>query len=224
MALGIVFNIAVYIGECRMKKALLPLIIVVLVAFSAYAQEVDRDILRKAEAGDSFEQLLAGLEYSRLGNYNKAFEWYLKSANQNNPDAQALTGKLYERGQGVRRDLAKAVEWYKKGAEQGSIEAQVRLGVLYKEGRGVRRDYRLSSDYLTRAATQGSHEAQLLLGDLYWNGNIGGTPNRVTACAWYFFSKDGNSIRRCNQLSQAEIDRSGYEVERYQDEYKLLDK
>jgi TPR repeat protein len=212
-----------YLGESLMKKALL-VFSALIIAFSAFAQEADRDILKKAEAGDPFEQLLAGLEYSKLGNHNKAFDWYLKSASQNNPEAQTMLGKLYEQGTGVRRDPAKAAEWYKKGAEQGSVEAQTRIGILYKDGRGVKRDYRLAADYLTRAATQGDREAQLLLGDLYWNGNINDTPNRVTACAWYFFSKNGNAIKRCNQLSQAEIDRSGYEVERYQDEYKLLDK
>ncbi|MDR2400106.1 MAG: sel1 repeat family protein [Deferribacteraceae bacterium] len=206
-----------------MRKALIVLIFL-LIAFSAYTQEADRNILMKAEAGDPFEQFLAGLEYSKLGNHNKAFDWYLKSANQNNVEAQTMLGKMYESGVGIRRDLAKAAEWYKKGTEQGSVEAQTRLGALYKDGRGVRRDYRLAADYLTRAATQGSHEAQRLLGDLYWGGHIGSAPNRVTACAWYFFSKDSNSIKRCNQLSQAEIDRSGYEVERYQDEYKLLDR
>jgi TPR repeat protein len=54
-------------------------------------------------------------------NYERAFEWYFKSANQkqDNSLSQNSLGIMYEEGRGVRRDLSKAKEWFNKACSNG---------------------------------------------------------------------------------------------------------
>ena len=51
----------------------------------------------------------------------KAFKWYLKSAEQRHAGAQYKLGWMYEYGLGVDQSYELAVEGYKKAAEQGHI-------------------------------------------------------------------------------------------------------
>lgn len=47
--------------------------------------------------------------------YEKAFEWFLKSAKEGNKFAQYSLGNLYYYGNGVERDLSQTFLWYQKG-------------------------------------------------------------------------------------------------------------
>ena len=56
--------------------------------------------------------------------YAKAVEWYRKSAEQGNDEAQYSLGIMYECGYGVSKDYAKAAEWYRKAAKEGHVRAR----------------------------------------------------------------------------------------------------
>ncbi len=45
-------------------------------------------------------------------NYKKAFKYYLFSAEQGVPEAQFNVANMYERGDGVKKDLIQSVRWY----------------------------------------------------------------------------------------------------------------
>lgn len=49
----------------------------------------------------------------------KAFEWYLKAANQGEALAQGSLGLMYFEGRGVKQDKVKSQEWYSKSCENG---------------------------------------------------------------------------------------------------------
>src|SRR3712207_8186487 len=49
-------------------------------------------------------------------------------------------GIMYERGLGVRADLAQAAAAYRRAAEAGDATGQYNLGVLYQTGKGVGQD------------------------------------------------------------------------------------
>ena len=55
-------------------------------------------------------------------------------AEQGDANAQALLGRMYEEGVGVKQDNVKAVKWYSRAAEQGIAEAQFNLGNMYVSG------------------------------------------------------------------------------------------
>jgi len=64
--------------------------------------------------------------YQGLGitqNYDKAFEWFSKSAEQGNSDANMLLGSMYLKGIGVAKDYGKAFKFIYNSCKFGSKEA-----------------------------------------------------------------------------------------------------
>ena len=53
----------------------------------------------------------------------KAFEYYLISAQKGNPETQYKVGNCYETGQGTKTDVEQALYWYQKAAAQGYPDA-----------------------------------------------------------------------------------------------------
>jgi len=66
--------------------------------------------------------------------YQKAFEWYTKAANQGNIRAQLNVGVMYEQGYGVRQDYRKAKEWFGKACDNGNQEGCDAYRVLNQHG------------------------------------------------------------------------------------------
>ncbi|KAI9209652.1 Sel1 repeat family protein [Polychytrium aggregatum] len=56
--------------------------------------------------------------------YERAFEWFSKSAEQGNRYGQRELGVCYETGEGVPEDIDAAVFWYRKSTDQG-LEAAI---------------------------------------------------------------------------------------------------
>jgi len=73
--------------------------------------------------------------------YVTAEQLYRSLAEKGDASAQHSLGKMYENGQGVRRDPAEAAKWYRLAADQGHTGAQFYLGGMYASGDGVPRDY-----------------------------------------------------------------------------------
>jgi TPR repeat protein len=67
----------------------------------------------------------------------RAFNYYLKAAQQGHAGAQNNLGLYYEHGSGTLKDEAKAFEWFQKAAEQGDPYAAMNLGRMYGDGRAV---------------------------------------------------------------------------------------
>lgn len=55
----------------------------------------------------------------------KAAEWYKKSAENGNRNAQYQLGRRYYFGNGVNEKKTEAVKWYQKAAEQNHAEAPI---------------------------------------------------------------------------------------------------
>ena len=90
---------------------------------------------RLAEQGNAEAQYKLGLMYD-MGkdvdqDYQKAFEWYEKSANQGFASSQSKLGSMYRYGKEVEVNHAKANEWYWKAFEQENEEAHYQLGTIY---------------------------------------------------------------------------------------------
>lgn len=58
-----------------------------------------------------------------IQDYKKAFEWYSKSAEQGNVDAQFTVGMMYHRGDGTAQNNEMAEIWLKKAADNGHKDA-----------------------------------------------------------------------------------------------------
>ena len=118
--------------------------------------------------------------------YEQAFSWFQKSAEQGYLSAQYGLGDCYYMGKGVAQDYSKAAAWYQKAADKGHVDAQCDLGRCYYFGNGVEQDYRKAIEWFRKSANReiGSAEAMCYLGNCYRYGN-GVEPNREQAIKWY---------------------------------------
>lgn len=113
-----------------------------------------------AFAGDSQHQYEYAKKCENDENFEEAFKWYQKSAEQGLARGQNNLGYMYEHGQGVVQDYIKAVEWYQKSAERGNSIAQNNLGYMYENGQGVIQNYTKAIEWYQKAAKQGNTTAK----------------------------------------------------------------
>jgi hypothetical protein len=85
---------------------------------------------KHAQEGDAASQLVVGMKYLELQNYDQALHWLEKSAAQGNVEAQMYLGDAYARGRGVSIDLVKAHMWLSLAAAKGGDEAKNRFQYL----------------------------------------------------------------------------------------------
>lgn len=119
-----------------------------------------------------------------------AIGWYRKAAEAGLPEAANNLGLLYERGQGVGRDVAAAASWYRRAAEQGLAVAQNNLGQLLQFGEGLERDPVAAAVLYKQAAFGGDPFGQVNYAQALANG-IGVEPDAVEAYAWLLLARVG---------------------------------
>jgi localization factor PodJL len=93
-------------------------------------------------------------------------------------------GSLYEKGQGLARDVQMARRYYALAAEAGNIKAMHNLAVLYAEGIDGKPDYRQASQLFRKAADRGLRDSQYNLGILYARG-LGVDQNLAESFKWF---------------------------------------
>ncbi|MCL2211494.1 MAG: DUF1963 domain-containing protein, partial [Treponema sp.] len=96
-----------------------------------YTQEHINRLTSAMNTGGAAEQFEMGLCYY-LGDgveqdYDAAFLWFSKAAEQNYAKAQLYLGECYDSGYGVKQDRKQAGQLFLKAAQQGLAEAQFRV-------------------------------------------------------------------------------------------------
>jgi tetratricopeptide (TPR) repeat protein len=102
--------------------------------------------------------------------YENAYKWYRKAAEQGDVNAQFSLATLYDYGEGVTQDYKEAAKWYRKAAEQGDDGAQYNLGVMYDQGDGVTQDDKVAVKWYRKAAELGHQRAKTRLKGLISKG------------------------------------------------------
>ena len=100
-------------------------------------------------------------------NYNLAFSWFNKAAKQDDPRALSYLGSMYEKGNGVPKDLTKALENYQKAADHGVDFAQYNVGKAYQNGIGTKVDLDEAIKYYQMASDQNVAAAHFELARIY---------------------------------------------------------
>lgn len=72
--------------------------------------------------------------------YKKAAEYYKKSAEKGNNEAQYFIGEMLYQGRNIKRDFKEALKWFRKAAEQGNAEAALRVAEMICKGHGIARN------------------------------------------------------------------------------------
>lgn len=100
----------------------------------------------------------------------KALHYLEQAAEQNNPYAAYLAGKILLTKETVK-DVLRAIRNFEIAAENGNDYAEYQLGKLYLYGKEVERDYDKAMVYLTSAASHGNQYARQLLHSMKANRN-----------------------------------------------------
>ena len=149
-----------------MKKLLIFLLLISMTCTSCVSDYIyerwPRNIVFnyvKAVCGRPIGQYYVSWYWNDHGNYERAFKWCYRSAEQGLSTAHFSLGYKYEFGRGVEKDIQKALYWYNIAAEQEEPSALYRLGVLYQIGKYVPKDEEKGMSLIRRAAELGSEEA-----------------------------------------------------------------
>jgi hypothetical protein len=135
-----------------------------------------------AHAAGDYER---GKQAYQASDYFTARQLWMPLALRGQARAQYSVGQLYEKGQGVDRDLSKALAWYRKAAEQNHAESQHWVAMAYAYGLGgVIKDDATAVKWLHRAAANGHRKSQSLLARIYQTGELGVTPDPRKARQW----------------------------------------
>lgn len=110
----------------------------------------DKDFLRAETAHASADYLQA------------AHIWQLL-ADDNDTISRTRLAWLYEKGQGVKRNLQRAAELFRQSAMDGDADAQYALAVMLQTGKGQTQDFEKSNLWLQKAANSGHRGAALAL-------------------------------------------------------------
>ena len=128
---------------------------------------INKKLLKDAENGVAVAQLKVGLHYEQNEDYEKAFKWFNKAAEQGDAPAQNHLGLMYLDGQGVDINFEEAFVWFAIAAEQGNSEAQCNLGRMYIDV--VHGSLEDAAYWLNQAYKQGNAEAEELLNEYnFW--------------------------------------------------------
>lgn len=125
--------------------------------------------LKKAESGDPAAQAEVAKLYTQLGgsleqfgtqsDYEEAFKWAKKAADQGDLDGLYCLALCYEHGRGTAVAKTKAAATYEKAAKMGHAPSQWNLAVCYLNGSGYERDEVKGYMWAYQAADQGNELA-----------------------------------------------------------------
>jgi TPR repeat protein len=112
-----------------------------------------------ANKGDVHAQVAIGFMHEKnSSNFGEAAKWYRKAADQGDPVAAWLLGRLYDNGKycghapynlgtTLKADPAEALKWFRQAGEGGVPDAQASLAEIYKEGYGEQKADKAESDF-----------------------------------------------------------------------------
>lgn len=137
---------------------------------------------------------MSGFAYQDDYVWQEKFKQAMPKAKAGDSDAQYDIGGMYEKGNGVAKDVGQAFEWYVKAAKQGNDKAAYKVGFSFLRGKGVSQNNQKALKWLNVAAEHNNVRAYYFLGTMYEKGK-GVSQNLDKALRWYTrASKGGYAI------------------------------
>jgi localization factor PodJL len=163
-------------------------------------QQAATDDLKALEAnvhnGDPEALFRVGVRFlsePALGGAKVAARWLAKAASRGHSEAQFMLASLYERGDGVEKDVPRAIGLYQLAANASHVRAMHNLGAMLlmraeeqkrQDAAGAARSYHDAAVWFERAAKQGFPDSQYNLALLYDQG-LGIEQDLLRAYQWY---------------------------------------
>lgn len=171
-----------------LKALIIAIISSILLIVASACHHVQMDefslLMEEAEAGSKEAQNDLGCYYFDNQDYQEAFKWFQKSAEQDFITAYFNLGRCYLNGLGVEQDIEQAITNYKIAAEKGMSDAEIILGCIYQDDRLEPYVPEESIYWFKRAASHGKQWGAMQLGIIYETGFFG-EQNDSLALHWY---------------------------------------
>jgi len=135
-------------------------------------------------AGDPVALHDYALELLNTGEKARAVQLLRDAAGRGLVMAEYRLAKLYERGEGVPRDMAASRSWTEKAAIGGNRLAMHDLAVFYAEGDAGPQSYAAAVEWFRTAADLGLVDSQYNLAVLYEQG-LGLSEDKAEAAFWF---------------------------------------
>ncbi|PKY55961.1 kinase-like protein [Rhizophagus irregularis] len=148
-------------------------------------------------------------------NDDKAFELFLKAAENNYSIAQVYLAKCYNDGYGTEENESLAFSWFQKAAENKNIVGQFYLGYCYEFNIGTKNNDNKFVEWYQKAANNGNTTAKLYLANCYRLGK-GIEKNESKAFEYYKILAEKKIIDAQNQLGNCFYYGIGTEINRDQ--------
>jgi hypothetical protein len=105
--------------------------------------------------------------------YQKAFEYFIKAAQNGHAQAQYKLGLMFSRGDGVEPDYQESTKWLEKSAGQGDCKAQYELAILQIQESDIDGKSKKYMQWLEESAQQKYESAKNQLGLLQRLSSLG---------------------------------------------------
>ena len=139
-------------------------------------------------------------EFTGTPRYDKAYEYFLKSAKANHPSACWMIGNMIinnKIGNQSKNDLKIAVEYFFKAKELGNIAAINSLALCYQKGLGIKKDINKALELFKEAANKNYAYSLNNLG-LYYEEK----KDYETALSYFIKSANLNESFACNKVAE----------------------
>jgi TPR repeat protein len=122
---------------------------------------------KEGQAGFTTENaFVQASNYWDRGQLTKAFDIFLRLADQGDASSQVNVGYFFDRGLGVRRDQAKALLWYRRAYRHGHASGAHNIGTLYRD----RGNFAVAAKWFSRALHSGNDGSALELAKIHLRG------------------------------------------------------
>jgi len=138
----------------------------------------------EANAGNAVAQYQYAQVRMSEGDLETAASFLRRAAQKGIAPAQYELGKLYERGQGVDKDMIEARNLIQKAAEAGHVNAMYDYALFLAEGEGGAKSEADAVTWFHEAGQAGHVDAQYNLGVVHAEG-IGTPQDLATALFWF---------------------------------------
>lgn len=155
--------------------------------FSSDAKRLKKNYLKAYEAGYLYAALPLGEYYLREAGsaqeYQRAYGFFSVAAEQNQPRAHLLIGRMHEKGLGKPKNMQVALKHYEKAYELGNLDASKELGWLYAQI-GIYGDIDKAIERYETSASAGNASSMYAMAVLY-HGYIKSFLDLDKAVYWY---------------------------------------
>jgi TPR repeat protein len=131
-----------------------------------------------------------------------AFQWMLRSAEQNYDKGLFGIGRYYRDGIGTSIDYLAAIEWWKKASRhhESNGDADTNIGLAYTMGNGVEKDEKEAAKWYLKGAHRGHAIAQYNLSICYRHGRNGIEKDERLAFEWMLRSAQQNNASAVTEI------------------------